>query len=109
MYRQVALVGGFFCLKRKLKELIMPKVTETGSPVPLEVRITQVRNGFETCGYIDGDKTNYKYVYKELKKALKEVPSMFDVLKAEAPKMTIVHLEMEKEAINEELAEKGDY
>lgn len=86
----------------------MPKVTETGSPVPLEVRITQVRNGFETCGYIDGDKTNYKYVYKDLKKAMKEVPSIFDALKAEAPEMTMVHLKIEKEAINEEM-EKGGY
>lgn len=83
----------------------MPKVTETGSPVPLEVKITQVRNGFETCGYIDGEKTNYKYVYKKLKEALKEVPSIFDALKNEAPEMNMVHIELEKK----EIMEEGDY
>ena len=72
---------------------------------PLEVRITKVQNGFRVCSYIEDTKTDYEYVYDKLNKALKEVPSLFDVLKAESPNMTKEDLKAEKEAINN----KEDY
>lgn len=72
---------------------------------PLEVRIIEVQNGYRVCSYIDDEKTDYEYVYPDLKKALKEIDSLFDVLKAESPKMNKEDLKAEKEAINN----KEDY
>ena len=72
---------------------------------PIEVRINKIKNGFRVCSYIEDTKTDYEYVYDKLNKALKEVPSLFDVLKAESPNMTKEDLKAEKEAINN----KEDY
>jgi hypothetical protein len=71
---------------------------------PMEVRIREVKNGFSVCGYVEDEKTSEEYVYDKLKKALKEIPSMFDVMKHEMPKMGMEDLKEEKERIN-----KGEY
>lgn len=82
----------------------MIKKTKEGSKEPLEVRIKVVRNGVCVCAYHGDERTDYEYVYKDVKSALKEVESIFSVLKEDQPKPDMDDLDKEEEALK-----KGEY
>lgn len=75
-----------------------------GLKEPVEIRIKLVQNGVTVCAYVCDEKTEHEYVYKDIKSAVKEIESIFSVLREEAPKETRSDLDKEEEKIN-----KGEY
>lgn len=76
------------------KGSLMLKAEESGLEKSVEIHMRVVRNGIVVRGCSDGDEV--EYVYKDLKEALKEVPSIVSVLSDEEKKVTEDDLDEEE-------------